>query len=109
MLAVALGNCGVGLDIEHRKDIDISDLEFVFHSKEREEIRLSENPFMTCYELWTKKEAYAKMTGRGINDMHSGLDVSEKEHFYLLELDESYSCTLCTDKPLETTPVIIKL
>ena len=57
IIAVVITNGDVGIDIQERLNRDNTRLLSFFHESERNE---------DFYDLWTKKEAFGKMTGDGI-------------------------------------------
>ncbi|MEN3930891.1 4'-phosphopantetheinyl transferase superfamily protein [Microvirga sp. W0021] len=66
-IAVAITKAGaIGIDIEHHKDFQniqpVSELAFG-HLEQREVIQKGADRF---YEIWTAREAFAKATGRGL-------------------------------------------
>ncbi len=57
----------IGVDVEDIQDISIEDFENNFSSKEWEDILKASNKLYSFYEYWTKKEAFLKAIGIGLN------------------------------------------
>ena len=55
----------VGCDIERNVNAPLEIAEHYFHSTEREYIEAASDPGKAFFTLWTLKESYMKMTGRG--------------------------------------------
>lgn len=67
-VAVALNEEGeVGIDVECRRRCPQELIRKVCNEAELETISLSEDSEMCFLKFWTRKEAYLKMTGEGIN------------------------------------------
>lgn len=58
----------VGIDVENIRKVSPSLIQRVCNDTEKETIRLSSNPTSEFLKLWTRKEAYLKYTGQGINN-----------------------------------------
>lgn len=82
----ALSDKCIGVDVEFiDKQRDIFNLSKKFFSpNEQEHILNSTDPFFEFYSLWTKKEAYAKLTGEGI------ISICRKDIQYSLENYKQY-------------------
>ena len=57
----------VGCDIERNVNAPLEIAEHYFHSTEREYIEAASDPGKAFFTLWTLKESYMKMTGRGMS------------------------------------------
>lgn len=57
----------VGCDIERNVNAPLEIAEHYFHSTEREYIEAASDPGKAFFTLWTLKESYMKMTGRGMD------------------------------------------
>ncbi len=64
----AISDKPVGIDIEKRRDININIAKRLFTVEEQKYI-FCNNDFLNerFFELWTRKEAYAKMIGKGVS------------------------------------------
>lgn len=59
-------DCEVGCDIEKIVDAPLEVANHFFHLKEAEYIKSADDKNRAFFTLWTLKESYMKMTGRGI-------------------------------------------
>ena len=57
----------VGCDIERNVNAPLEIAEHYFHSTEREYIEAASDPGKAFFTLWTLKESYMKMTGKGFS------------------------------------------
>lgn len=58
----------IGVDIEKIKKAPFEIINSTFHSDEKDYVITSKNPDIAFYEIWTRKEAYIKYKGSGLND-----------------------------------------
>lgn len=113
LFALLVADCNVGLDIQMRKNLDAGKIAGRFFSPEEAELVKAavtsegENPDV-FFSLWTRKEAYAKYTGRGLRQVASGLDMLKPEDVEFRELklelagdgidSEDCFCAVCAEK-----------
>lgn len=64
----AVGDAPVGVDIEGRRSIRDSLVDYTMNAAEKERIARAEDPEMEFLKLWTAKEAVVKLSGEGIQD-----------------------------------------
>lgn len=88
-VSAALCDSPVGIDLEwldYGRNISAISDRF-FNSNEQKAIALSSDTVLSFFSLWTKKEAYAKLTGKGLAAVCSG-DLDETAYFfqYIIEL-----------------------
>lgn len=87
MIAFASSGEKIGIDIEitNRNSvsfIEIADLYFTLN--EAEYIRNSVYPERSFLEIWTRKEAYVKCSGRGLGQSLDSFDVLKKSDKYIM-------------------------
>lgn len=83
MVICAVSDAEVGADIQEKKSADYQKLVMRFFTKQEQEA------FGKCgdveaqgelfFRLWTRKEAYGKLTGKGLKDSLGGVSVLEPE------------------------------
>lgn len=72
--AVCVSEREIGIDIEKITDRDFEKIvRKTFGEKEREYYFKNKTP-QAFYEIWTRKEAYSKISGEGIRDVMRGTD-----------------------------------
>ncbi len=83
MLALAVCENAVGIDIEHMRNASESLIERVCCENEKNLIYSSPDPDKAFTEIWTKKEAYLKALGTGIDRELKKVDTTnEKLNFF---------------------------
>jgi len=93
----AVGNRPVGVDLERLRPIDVDNLaRHVFAPREQDLCRNSHREF---FNIWTKKEAYSKMTGQGLLMPFLSFDTTQPNalgvEFYELPCATEYKAVLC--------------
>lgn len=104
----------VGIDIEMRQPIQLSEFKSVFSDFEWAFINESKNHLDTFYSVWTQKEAAVKANGKGLSIpphevlIQNATAKVENEYWYLSEvaIAEGYSCHLATDVQLVVSPSV---
>ena len=105
----ALCDSDIGVDAEwidsERRTSDIA--RRFFSDAERRAIECADDPLLAFYSLWTKKEAYAKLTGKGIAEIYSG-ELPSKLLFeqYLIELNGKRGILSVCHKKNESISII---
>lgn len=95
MVAVAISNNPVGVDIEKIKEIEMGIAKRFFTEHELNYIEKFQDKI---YEIWTKKEAYLKYIGKDLSVSLNSFDVtcgSLSEHFYTVVYDK-YIINMCS-------------
>lgn len=103
---IATANSSIGVDIEYiNKDFDYKEiLPSIFNDHEINEIVSNDDKHHTFYQLWTRKEAIVKATGKGIDDNIKNIVSLDGHHYvpkgllsniktmkvFSFELNESY-------------------
>lgn len=70
--AAAVSDRPIGIDVEKIRDVNLNIAKRMFTENEREYIGKDKIRF---FEIWTKKEAYSKFTGKGLGEKFSSFDV----------------------------------
>ena len=74
----------VGCDIERNVNAPLEIAEHYFHSTEREYIEAASDPGKAFFTLWTLKESYMKMTGRGMGLPLDSFEIVRKDARFVL-------------------------
>lgn len=86
MIAVAISNNPVGVNVEKIREIDVRIAKRFFTECELNYIKKDRNCiYEHFFEIWTKKEAYIKYIGKGLSVSLNSFDVTDKRlsgHFY---------------------------
>ena len=97
MIAVCKSDKPVGIDIEFMAtDRDYKKIANRFYKgKELEYFHFSPTA-ETFYEIWTKKEAYSKISGQGTIEIFEGFDVFSLEGYeFQTEIIENFAISVC--------------
>ncbi len=100
----------IGADIEYILDRGnklVALASRFFTAEEHEYVK--GNPLQRFYEIWTAKESYQKYTGMGFSLPMSSFSVLEHKLAFTHFLHEGYYITICSGKPIRTTPKLIKI
>lgn len=91
-----IADCPVGIDVqERRKTAAVKIAERYFTKSEQEYVeRNGEDGF---FRLWTRKEAYSKLTGEGIGELMRRTDVLYREdvEFTDFQIEDGMYCSCC--------------
>ena len=112
----ATAMCEVGIDIETcakgRKNI----VEYYFTDKEKRNLEQSQDYNRTFFEIWTGKEAYAKMTGQGLSATllrsctitQNAVNINQEgvAHLYRVNISENTLCTIATKQIINSVKII---
>lgn len=104
----AVSNFPVGVDVEQLRPMDLGWTDRLLSMKEREDLRARDDAdqLWRFYELWTRKESYAKAMGRGLTPELLTASVTEDDAATLApyrirssRLDESHPAAVCAAMP----------
>lgn len=96
----------VGIDIELLDaNRDIAKLvNRFFNDDEKALLQASDDPLLTFYSIWTKKESLSKISGNGLCDLSRQNSLSCFSHQFVLNIhEESYIMSVCSLTPDEIT------
>ncbi|MBQ3285659.1 MAG: 4'-phosphopantetheinyl transferase superfamily protein [Ruminococcus sp.] len=108
--AIAVDDTEIGLDVEKLPEesrLKIADR--FYHPAERDHVKRADNPRRAFCEIWTRKEAYLKMTGEGISTDLTAFDTTcspLKERLYTTSLDK-YCLSICSAEPIGDKAIYI--
>jgi len=98
----------IGIDIELLNEIPMGDFTEFFEANEWHRVLSSPDPVRAFYMLWTKKEAFLKLIGSGLNVplnevlIQNNNEISWQAKQYVLQqvdIDPNHVCHLCTLYP----------
>lgn len=97
----------VGIDVEEINEIPLIDFDEFFYEEEWRAVLDAPDPLLAFYNLWTKKEAFLKVIGAGLNVPLNQVGIKNnvikwKDHEWILQpipLHPSHVCHLCTNTP----------
>jgi len=104
----------MGIDLEQIARVPYQEFGMIWSPGEFDMIQSSDNPLLSFYRLWTRKEAVVKGTGLGLQIPLSSFDVREDaatvgdNRWYLktVNFKENYSLHLATDVSSIEEPVV---
>ena len=97
MVAVCKSDKPVGIDIEFMvTDRDYKKIANRFYKGKELEYFNSRSTAESFYEIWTKKEAYSKISGQGAIEIFNGFDVFSLEGYeFQTEIVENFVISVC--------------
>ncbi len=102
----ALSTRPVGFDIERVKPVTEALVKYCCDEAEQARIASAADPGRLFIELWTQKESYVKLTGRGIADnLRTTLSMAREAGAVfttMADAEKGYVATICGDEPMET-------
>ncbi len=100
MVAVCKSDKPVGIDIEYMSTgRDYQKIAKRFYKGKELEYLNSSPTLESFYEIWTKKEAYSKISGQGAIEIFEGFDVFSLEGYdFQTELIGDYALSVCEMK-----------
>ena len=79
-----LSDCEVGCDIEKNANAPLEVAEHYFYHSELAYIKAAEDKDKAFFTLWTLKESYMKMTGRGMSLPLDSFEIIRKDQGFVL-------------------------
>ncbi len=89
-VAFAVSDKEIGIDIEKLRPAKDNLVKRVCSQNEIDAIYCSENPHIKFTEIWTKKEAYLKALGTGIDRELSSIDTTDKNLKFTTEVTDEF-------------------
>ena len=87
-----LSDCEVGCDIEKNANAPLEVAEHYFYHSELAYIKAAKNKDKAFFTLWTLKESYMKMTGRGMSLPLDSFEVVPTEEGFVLGKSSERPC-----------------
>ena len=96
-----ISNSPLGVDVEKIRDVNFDVAKRNFSKKEYEKLLSSQNPEETFFELWVKKESYAKALGIGLRSKLSDIDTESVVdwQFYTYDIKGYKICVCSKEEP----------
>lgn len=97
----AVSEYPVGVDVEKIRNVNFDVAKRNFSKKEYEKFLNSQNPEETFFEIWVKKESYAKALGTGLRSKLSDIDTESVTdwQFYIYYIYGYKVCVCAKEKP----------
>lgn len=105
----------IGIDVEKRKTVEVSDFKSSFSIAEWTRINNSKSPLEQFYWYWTRKESIIKALGINLSYLHLIEVDASKDYFidngkkwYLKSLDfgTGYEGALCSEYPITELKIV---
>ncbi|MGN0552618.1 MAG: 4'-phosphopantetheinyl transferase family protein [Oscillospiraceae bacterium] len=102
-VAFADGFSAVGVDIELIRPRKVNASERFFAANELEFIKTHGNSDEAFFEIWTKKEAYSKMLGKGLAAGFGSFDVTDESLGcgFFTKIIDGYAFSVCSRENLD--------
>ena len=95
----AISDAPVGIDVQEEREGRLSRISKRYFSAE-EQAYVKERGEAGFFSLWTRKEAYAKYTGRGLEEIMKGTSVLGREDvdFVDFQIEKGIYCSCCVKR-----------
>jgi 4'-phosphopantetheinyl transferase len=98
----------IGIDVEELQNISLDDFEDNFSAREWKNILTAENIIHSFFKHWTRKEAFLKAIGMGLNVSLKNVDITDNEitwdnkkwFLHEIKLDNDYVSYISCDAVL---------
>ena len=87
-----LSDCEVGCDIEKNANAPLEVAEHYFYHSELAYIKAAKNKDKAFFTLWTLKESYMKMTGKGMRIPLNSFEIVRTEDEFILDKASGKQC-----------------
>lgn len=94
-VACAVSDRPVGIDIESIRSYKEELVAYVLNEADLQEVKQAERPDVEFIKRWTQKEAFLKLTGKGISNAMKELDMSGTWSHTEVCLENDYVWTVC--------------
>ena len=112
IVAIAVDDKEIGMDVEELPAEDrLKIADRFYHPREREVVHAAEEEARAFCRIWTRKEAYLKMTGEGISADLTAFDTTASplsERLYTVDLD-GYCLSVCCEEPMDESAIDISV
>lgn len=105
----------IGIDIEKIEVIDVKKFGSIYTTNEYNRILSSNTPIELFYRLWTIKESFTKLIGRGLQiplndfEVYDTIEYDNEQYFYKEYSDfEGYALTICSQKNVFSSEIEIR-
>lgn len=97
--AVCVSEREVGIDIEKISDRDFEKIVRRFFGEKEKEYYFKNKTPQIFYEIWTRKEAYSKISGDGIRDIMKATDTFSLDGYeFKTQIQDGFVLTTCEKK-----------
>lgn len=97
--AVCISERPVGIDIEKITDRSFEKTAKRFFGEREKEYYFNSKSPQSFYEIWTRKEAYSKISGDGIKDIMNGTDTFLIDGYeFETQIQDGFVLTVCEKK-----------